>query len=293
MPARSNILQRLVLEVHKDLGPDWTVTESRLLRDARTGEDREVDVVAESSIGGYSIMLGIEVRDRSRPADVTWVESMAQKHADLPTNKLILWSANGFTDAARRKAEALKAVAVDPVESTAVPWSSFARNLVGGFIKLVHVQFDTVIDVTLADGAGARWQAGRETILTDEVGTRAATVGAILDQVTPHLRTAVLDHAKNGAGDFHAVFTPPLPCCVVGPTGETGGVRRVIFSMATQTDTAALDTRSVLWNDAVTSIAEAQFEKGEVRVVARETANAPAEISAVQLPRPERSKGRP
>ncbi len=60
------------------------------LTDLRTGEPREVDVVAESTFGFYQLFIGIEVRDRSRPADGTWVESRAKKHEDLKTNKLVL-----------------------------------------------------------------------------------------------------------------------------------------------------------------------------------------------------------
>src|SRR5438067_1390435 len=84
MPARSNLFQRLVLEVHRELGPGWAVTESRQLKDAVTGEPREVDIVAEAAVGGYPLLLCIEVRDRGRPADVTWLEALAKKHDHLP-----------------------------------------------------------------------------------------------------------------------------------------------------------------------------------------------------------------
>ncbi len=86
MPARSNLFQRLVLEIH--LGDGWDVRESRSLTDALTGEPREVDIVAEGVVHGYRIIMSVEVCDRGRVADVTWVEGLAKKHESLPTDKL-------------------------------------------------------------------------------------------------------------------------------------------------------------------------------------------------------------
>ena len=51
MPARTSIFQRLVLEIHRDIGPGWRVAESRLLTDTVTGEPREVDIVGEAIVG--------------------------------------------------------------------------------------------------------------------------------------------------------------------------------------------------------------------------------------------------
>jgi hypothetical protein len=287
MPPRSNILQRLVVEIHKDLGAHWNVVESRPLTDARTGQEREVDVIAQGTVGGYPITISIEVRDRGRPADVCWVESMVQKHADLPTTKLILWSSSGFTAAARRKAESLKAEAIRPTDGTNVQWAKLARDIVGGFLKVVDVKFDTAIDVSLEDGRIARWSADGTTTLISEDGAAAARVEVILAQAVPHLRKMVLDHAKEGTGDFLAEYAPPIQCTVVGPAGQTGRVRRVIFSMATRTDTAPLDTRSVLRGETVVSIAEARFDEGDVRLLARETEDGPPVISAIRLPKTE------
>lgn len=289
MPARSNILQRLVLEIHKDLGSGWNVTESRFLVDADTHQPREVDVVAESSSSGYPITISVEVRDRSRRADVRWVEEMVQKHKSLPTAKLVLWSSVGFTAPALIKAKSLKAEAVHPKDGAAVPWAKFARDIAGGTLKLVNVKFDTVIDVSLDDGTGARWPADSEMTLRSDNGEFVARVGAILSAAMPDLRNAVLDHAKDGAGDFSAVYEPPLQCTVVGPDGSPGCVRRLIFSMATGTGTAPLDTRSALHGDTVTTIAEARFREGDVRIVVRETEGRPAVGSAIRLPSKEKS----
>lgn len=94
MPSRTNEFQRLVTILHSQLAPGWTVTESKALNDRVLDDGREVDVVIEGNAGTYPVVLCIECRDRSRAADVTWVEEMHTKHEHLPTNKLVL--AGGF-----------------------------------------------------------------------------------------------------------------------------------------------------------------------------------------------------
>lgn len=68
-----------------------------MLRNLRTGCEREVDIVVEGMLDGEPMIISIEVTDRSRPADVGWVESMLEKHRYLPTNRLLLVSRSGFS----------------------------------------------------------------------------------------------------------------------------------------------------------------------------------------------------
>jgi len=95
---------------------DATVEESAMLRQRTTGESREVDVVLRSKVGSHDVVVSIEARASARKADLPWVESMLGKHAELPTSKLVLVSANGFTRPARRHAEAKGAIAVAPAD---------------------------------------------------------------------------------------------------------------------------------------------------------------------------------
>ncbi|MDQ3766350.1 MAG: hypothetical protein M3346_03290 [Actinomycetota bacterium] len=195
MPVRSNIFQRLVAEIHCDLGPGWRVSESRLLNDSVTGEQREVDVVAEAVVGGYPLLIGIEVRDRSRPADVTWVEGLAKKHEHLPTDKLVLWSPSGFSESALAKAKALNIETVTPGAGVDAPFASIARDLIGSSVKFVRPRFEAFADVTLGDGSAERWAAPPGMLLREENGTRQARVGTILQQITgnPTVHTTLLN----------------------------------------------------------------------------------------------------
>lgn len=105
MPKRSNDFQKLVFILKKHVaGDEATITESKMLTDLITGAEREVDVCIEKSIADHKIIISIECRDHSRPADVGWVEQMKTKHDRLPTNYLVLVSKSGFSKEAKKVA---------------------------------------------------------------------------------------------------------------------------------------------------------------------------------------------
>jgi hypothetical protein len=107
MPQRSNDFQQLIYLIHHQIDNEAKVTESKLLSDRITNTNREVDIVIEKQIGDYSILVSVECQGRGRVASVEWVEQMIAKHQALPTNKLILVSRSGFTEAALQKSKFL------------------------------------------------------------------------------------------------------------------------------------------------------------------------------------------
>jgi hypothetical protein len=90
MPKRSNDFQKLIYLIHHQLTGEAIVTESKFLHDNAANIEREVDIVIETRVGDYSLVIGVECQGRGRVANVEWVEQMAAKHETLPTNKLIL-----------------------------------------------------------------------------------------------------------------------------------------------------------------------------------------------------------
>jgi len=138
MPRRSNAFQDLVALIEKQLSPfGANVYESKLLRDRRSGQDREVDIVIETIAGIHPIRIGIEVIDRSRPASTPWIESVAAKHEDLPIDKTIVVSRSGFYKPALVKAEALKIDALMIEQAMTSDWNAKIDNL--SSIEIVSV----------------------------------------------------------------------------------------------------------------------------------------------------------
>lgn len=282
MPPRSNIFQRLVAAIHRELGAPWSLTESRMLADTRTGALREVDIVAEAVIAGYPMVLSVEVRDRSRPADVSWVETMVQKHKDLPTSKLALWSSTGFTNEALRKAALLGAATVTPGTIDTAPWARMAQDLVGASVRFVRPAFTTDVNVQLPDGTTVRWPAPADMVLKQVGGELEATVGGVLHIVLnePAFQTALMHHAPDGAADFHAVYRAPFPCTVHGPDGQTGTLVSLVISIATVAESAPVVTRSAVRDSVATTLAEAHVCDGVLQITVRESQTEPATIRA-------------
>ncbi|WP_344317525.1 hypothetical protein [Acrocarpospora pleiomorpha] len=81
------------------------VTESKSLRSASLGVEREVDIVIEGEFDGEPLCISVEVIEHSRPAGLLWVEQQLEKHRDLPTNRLLLVSKSGFVANALAKIE--------------------------------------------------------------------------------------------------------------------------------------------------------------------------------------------
>lgn len=55
-------------------------------------------------VGTIPVLAIVECRDRTTPADVTWIEQVAQKRNDLNAAKAMVVSAAGFTESAIQKA---------------------------------------------------------------------------------------------------------------------------------------------------------------------------------------------
>jgi len=97
MPKRSNDFQKLIFHVNNHIADNAILTESKILKDRLTGDEREVDICIEFSQFGHNMVISIECIDKSRPADITWINTMKAKHEHLPTNYLVLISRAGFT----------------------------------------------------------------------------------------------------------------------------------------------------------------------------------------------------
>ena len=97
MPKRTTKFQNLIELLERQLAPvGATVFASKLLKDVRSGEDREVDIVIETKSGIHPVVIGIEVIEHKRPASTPWIEGIAKKHEDLAIDKTIAVSRSGF-----------------------------------------------------------------------------------------------------------------------------------------------------------------------------------------------------
>jgi hypothetical protein len=220
MPARSNEFQKLVFLVKSTVAPfGATVTESKMLVDRETGDEREVDVCIQAEVAGHSVTLSIECRDHKRQTDITWVEQMLSKHQRLPTNSLILASRSGFSKRARTLA-LLKGIDLLVYESVDGAELAQALNLSEEvWAATFELKVTHVIGVVPATGELPEERVGfsADNIFFDSDGRRVATAGSFVATV---LRSdAVVDAIQSDTDPTHRFFTVELG----GPHAGNGG----------------------------------------------------------------------
>lgn len=179
MPKRHNIFQDLMASIHQQLDSPNRVTESEMLRDSSTGQEREVDLVIRSSAAGYEIIISVECTDRRRPVTVEWVEQMCCKHNNLPTQKLVLISKSGYTEAAHSKALALRAEPLSLEAARDVQWTRYVDRQANLFLAAI----DTVTAVVPSSPTYTSDRSDQgipmQTEFLDPEGQLRATAGEI------------------------------------------------------------------------------------------------------------------
>lgn len=219
MPSRTNRFQKLVFAVKRHAAAGATVTESKILRNRRNNKGREVDIVIEGTQAGHNFVISIECVDYGRPATIEWVEQMAAKHQDLPTDKLILVSNAAFTKDALEEAEAR---GIETVTFRAIENSEDNDRLFGHLDKLMAKGFSlTPTKVTIR--VPAFNELPQETVVTvpdntifDSTGSPTVSVYQVVHDLlsSDFVRNYVLENGD----EAHKIFTLDLEL----PTDQNG-----------------------------------------------------------------------
>jgi hypothetical protein len=188
MPKRSNVFQETVAVIQTHFSGEATVTESCILTDRLTGQEREVDVVVEGALGMNPVIVGIEATAKGRPATVEWVEQLIEKHRHLPTDRLVLVSESGFTASALKLALAKGVSAVYPQELTSDEADRTVAAALGSLMarQIVTRQFNAEL---LVDDAGQ--QVTMSPLPTDSISDATGNVvGTVSDLVNATMQAS-------------------------------------------------------------------------------------------------------
>lgn len=183
MPARSNAFQEMVALLTQVMREDESikVTPSALLPDVITGELREVDIYVQTIVAGHEVNVGIECRAHRRPQGVDWVESVRNKHADLPVHVSVLVSESGFYKPALAKASHYRIKTITPGEATPAFVGEVVNKLNKVVTKRAHFKVKTVLLQVRLEGDHLKWV---ETFADSPVyahdGTEIANVGFVI-----------------------------------------------------------------------------------------------------------------
>lgn len=240
MPQRTNAFQKVVLLLQEQLGEGARIFESRFLKNRLDGRENEVDIVVESTVGGYPIIVSIECIDRNRPATRGWVHEMWGKHEHLPTDKLVLISSAGFSKSAAEFAHRLGIDTLSIEQASNVDWTRFVNKLHKIIVEVVQSQVKAF--PILQDGYEALLNTvmARDQLLFNEDRTLSTTVGNLLDVVTttPEVGRVFMDKMHEEGqrtGVFTAMYRFPRPFPIVDSTGSIRRCEKVFMADATGT----------------------------------------------------------
>lgn len=262
MPRRGNPFQSLVRELHRDASETAVVRESGGLTDRITGQFREVDILIELHVHGYPIVIAVECTMKSRPASVTWVEEMLQKHADLPTDKLVLVSGSGFTSTAAAKARAKNVPILHLQDLEDHAWTT----VVGKQEQLVLESVRARIGVSVISEPDENWPgqllSRADVLRRGDLDVRVARlIDAVLAQ--PELMEVALRISSGAEGEGCTIQLQPAPgIFAIRSDGESIPVLDllVVFIPSIRRDTIQL--RSGVMGDAAVAFGGVRDKSG-------------------------------
>jgi hypothetical protein len=172
VPKRTNLFQDVVAIIHEHLAGDAVKEESAMLTNRLTGEQREVDVVLRAKVAGHETVIAVEATSGSSPVTAPWVESMVGRHANLPTDRLVLVSESGFTKQARKLAEAENVATITPEDiSGDDPAAEIMKAFPSLKPKTVELNVEPVkVAVTRPDGSRVWFKAPEDMDLVLDDG---------------------------------------------------------------------------------------------------------------------------
>lgn len=217
---------------------------------------------------------------------------MVGKHGQMPTDKLVLWSASGFTKTALTKAAKLNIGTASGAAGSSPAWAEIARKVVGARVKLVTATLTPFIYVDLEDGTEKRWEVGPETLLTEVPTGNVAPIAVLMDLTLRHalFRNTILDHAVDGANDYYTTYDSPVPLNVLCPDDVTRPLKLLVFGVKANAAMRALESKSAHHQGRVTTLAETSILNGVFRLVVHETADAPRTTRATHQPSPKKRR---
>jgi hypothetical protein len=200
MPKRSNLFQDVVGIIHMHMADGATVEESAMLVNRVSGRKREVDVVMTNEAATHPVTVSVEASSARRPATVEWVERMIGKHADLPTDKLVLVAENGFREQAREYAESKGVLTIAPEDlAEGEPAYRIVNRLQSIWPKTITLQPPKEVRVTVSRASrGDRvwFKSQPDHIVYLQDGEELGTLLELVEALVSATRERAMDHVK-------------------------------------------------------------------------------------------------
>lgn len=119
--------ERLIARIQQSVHERAEIGVNEKLRDVDTGRLRQIDITIRLSDGPTQFIGIVEVRDRSRPTGVRYVEEIFGKQRSVRADAAFLVSKSGFTKTAIAKANQLGIRALSYEEAQTADWSNWLQ----------------------------------------------------------------------------------------------------------------------------------------------------------------------
>ena len=285
MPKRSNAFQNLFHILHRQLAVNATVTESKMLLDNVTGQEREVDIVIESVVAGHKVTMGVECIATKRKSCVEWVERMRGKHQNLPTDKLILVSQSGFYKSASKKAHFYGIETISLGEAVKADWT----KIVGKTERLFFEYYDNTaryyVEMKCDDGRIEKWAPPNQQVVILDDGTEGTINQAVntivaSEQVWKHV-FYTLD--SGGEPKFSIAYCRDTAWHILDRNGSRREIARLIIILETVKEKTPVPLQHGNALGYQVSFGEGAFSKGSVSLAVLESEGQPT-TTAIRFP---------
>jgi hypothetical protein len=215
-----------------------------------TGKPREVDIVVRDFVGEHPVVVSLECIEQSRPANVTWIETMKAKHDHLETNRLVLVSLSGFSDQALELSRFHGISTYTPEEACAQDWTQVVGQAFLLCVRHSYKPLSTSLRLQGSDGAFAI-EAGPDTELfrpdTNATGKLRDLVMSVLrDQ---DFATVAMDsQMRDGAATIEFDFALHHDTYAIAPSGSRWLVLSVHVKAQALRTSGEVPLTSVSWN---------------------------------------------
>jgi hypothetical protein len=118
--------EELVANIQKALAENATVTPNDHILGKITGVMRQIDVSVRQKAGQFDLLIVIDCKDYGEPVDVKSVEEFMGLVQDVGANKGAMVAPNGFTPAAKTRAEKAGVDLFRPVDTGEHQWKAYA-----------------------------------------------------------------------------------------------------------------------------------------------------------------------
>jgi hypothetical protein len=207
---------------------------------------------------------------------------MHTKHEHLPTNKLVLVSASGFSQSAKKKAQVLGMDLLELSQAESADWAAIATKFAAVFLQIVRYQISVSVEVDRPDGQRGFEDVPRDTpILVADAGS--LPIGVIADHISQMgpVGEVALDYVKPGEEkDFWARFEPPVALRSLDSMGVERDVHSIAVGFHATGSMATVKLRSGVIGDAAVAFGVADFGTEQLHLSVVERQGNPPSISA-------------